>query len=165
MKTIGIAVLIVFFGMAVVLPWGIYTFALGNINGRPVPPERAILSEAESDKLWAEVREVGPIRVDKLHPYRYVSFLIGMEDEEHISGESLAWFVARDYNDGNLKSRKMLFWQLSVAALTIWRTRNWTAEQLLTKAKEIMEKKKAASNFTLNRTRTAGAALAEYPPL
>ena len=145
MKRVGIAILILALGVAA-LPWGLYAFALGNINGRPVPPERIILAESESREIWVELKEVEPIEVEKLTPYRYVEFLLGMGENKQKPGERLAWFVARNYNSEHLEKKRMLYWHFSGTALTIWLTRNWSAEQLLAKAKEIMEKKNEASN-------------------
>jgi hypothetical protein len=49
----------------------------------------------------------------------------------------LAWVIARNYNGSHLKNRRMIFWHLSGAALTIWVSRNWTAEQIVAAAAAI----------------------------
>lgn len=139
-------VFLVLLGVLAVLPWGLYEIGLGNINGRPAQPESLGLTDAEALKLWNELKETGPVKVEKLNPYRYVLLLLGYDTYEPCSGERLAWFVARNHNDTNLKDNRISYWHLSGAALTIWLTRNWSTELLLAKAQEIRQEKGTASN-------------------
>jgi hypothetical protein len=53
------------------------------------------------------------------------------------SGSHAVWLIARDYNSKHLKNRKMSFLHLSGAALTIWVSRNWTTDQIVTAAAAI----------------------------
>ena len=158
MKKVSILIVIIILVGAAASPWGLYAVALANINGRPVAPQSANLSETESKRVWAELKEHGPIMVEKFTPYRYVPILWDGSNEQR-PGERLASFIALDYNHTNIKDRRALSWHFSGAALTIWLTRNWEKEQLLIRAKEILESQKAASNNTLNRNRAANAAL------
>jgi hypothetical protein len=50
------------------------------------------------------------------------------KDQRVDNGSSAVWLIARDYNYKHLKSRKMSYWRLSGAALTIWVSRNWTTD-------------------------------------
>lgn len=137
MKKITLIILIVLVGVAILLPWSLYNIGLGNINGRPELPAQSKLAEDEAIKIWRELKEKDPIEVVKLNPYHFVLFLLGIGSTGPAPGERLAWFVARNHNYANLKGRRNLYWHLSGAALTVWLTRNWNADQLLAKAKEI----------------------------
>jgi len=136
-KNISIILLIALVGVAILLPWLLYAIGLGNINGWPELPTQSKLAEDDAMKVWHELKEKDPIKVEKLNPYDYAAFILGLKSMEPASGARLAWFVARNYNYKNLKDRRNLYWHLSGASLTIWLTRNWSADQLLAKAKEI----------------------------
>jgi hypothetical protein len=75
------------------------------------------------------------MKIDNIGPWDYVFRLAG-KDKIH-SGEFVAWYVARNYNYENLKDKRMGYWHLSGASLTIWLMHNWTADQLVAKANEI----------------------------
>ena len=151
---------IVFLGVLAALPWVLYEIGLGNINRLPTLSESPGLTDAEATKLWGKLKEVGPVKVEKLNPYKYVTYLFGSEAYESYTGGRLAWFVARNHNAENINNKRSIYWHLSGAALTIWLTRNWNTEQLLTKAQEIMQRKETTSNTSLNLTRGASAPLA-----
>lgn len=137
MKKIILITLITLFGSVLLLPWMFYGIGLGNIQGRPVLPTQGKLADDEAIRIWRELKEKDPIRVVKLNPYHYALLLIGIGSPEQAPGERIAWYVARDHNATNLKDRRNLYRHLSGAALTVWLTRNWSAQQLLIKAKEI----------------------------
>lgn len=116
-------------------PWLLYGIGLSNIEGRPTFAVNRVISEEEAQQLWQEMRETEPIQVKKLNPWQYVLFCV--QSVERIPSMSVTWSVARDYNHLHLKNRKMLYWHLSGAALSIWLTRNWSTQDILAKAKEI----------------------------
>lgn len=148
-----VIVFVVFLGALAALPWVLYEIGLGNINRLPTLSESPGLTDAETTRLWSQLKEVGPIKVEKLNPYRYVMLLFGSESYESRAGERLAWFVARNHNAENINDKRSIYWHLSGAALTIWLTRNLSTEQLLTNAQEIMQRRETASNTSLNLTR------------
>ena len=121
-------------------PWILYKVGLANIEGRPSLPLNMALTADEAQTLWTEFKEVGPIQVEKLSPWHYV-LLMFVDNNKPKPGEYLAWFVARNYNSAHLHNKRMIYWHLSGASLTIWLTRNWSTEQLLAKVKEINENK------------------------
>jgi len=61
-------------------------------------------------------------------------------------GAHLAWLVARNHNQERRTDQRMIWWNLSGAALTIWLTRNWTTDQLVAKAHEIIRSSQPASS-------------------
>lgn len=138
-----VAVTSVLLAAVALAPWLVYEVGMSNIIGRPVPPRTNGASSVQALKVWLQLKETGPIEVDRLDPY---SFALGLlADAPTSSGSRVAWFVARNHNTGNLQSNRMLWWHISGAALTIWLTRNWTADQLLAKAYEILSAQRALS--------------------
>jgi hypothetical protein len=96
------------------------------VDGRPVPlPNTA--SAAQRADAWSKFRGTGSPSIPKLTPYTYFT-----EDNE--AGVRVAWFVARKYLAEHRQTQGMLWWHLSGAALTIWLTRNLSADELLTMA-------------------------------
>ena len=131
--SIGVAIILV----AALLPWGIYLTALANIVDRPALPEVTALSEQEEEAIWFGSGEKGPMEIEVLSPWYYVLKLSRGGVVEPAPGERIASFIARDHNSRNLKDKRMLYWHVSGAALTVWLTRNWTSEQILAKAYEL----------------------------
>jgi hypothetical protein len=123
-----------------------YELGMSNIDGRPVPPVKAATS-AQAESVWLTLKETGPIRVERLNPYGYA--LDVLTDQPVLPGTRVAWLVARNHNANKLTNSRMLWWHMSGGALTIWLTRNWTADQLLAKAHELLSAQHAASNNAL----------------
>ncbi|MBC3918991.1 hypothetical protein H8L32_15985 [Undibacterium sp. CY18W] len=119
-------------------PWLLYMYGLSNITGRPEPAKIVTLTPETKELIWMDLREQGPIRLEPLTPYDIYSLLL---DKPDTAGVRIAWYVARNYNQDHLQDRRMLYWHISGEALTIWLTRNWSADKLLTKAREIRQYK------------------------
>lgn len=122
------------------MPALLYEVGLRNLTAFPVPP-RGDVSAVRASSLWTQLKETGPIKLQKINPYGYAMRLSRFGTSEPIPGERLAWFVARNHNAINLKNRRNIYRHLSGAALTIWLTRNWTVEQLLAQTNEIQARK------------------------
>jgi len=118
------------------VPWLLYAIGLMNVSGRP---EHATLSitDAEAERLWNELREIGPVQVSRIGPWDYVLLIISDEPLKGHPGMKAAGFLAGHYNSGNIYNKRMAFWHLSNAAITIWLSRNWTTREILSKVKEI----------------------------
>jgi hypothetical protein len=98
-------------------------------------------SSEERKAIWKEMRGSGEPEVTAITPYEYP--FLGFSASSHNNrqaGVLLAWRVASDYSLSHMKHKGMGWWHFSGAALTIWLTRNWTADQLLSKAVEINRK-------------------------
>jgi hypothetical protein len=73
-----------------------------------------------------------------LNPWTYAASLVTKNtDFRSDDGSTAAWVIARNYNSSHLKDRRMTFWHLSGAALTIWVSRHWTSDQIVTAAAAI----------------------------
>jgi hypothetical protein len=119
-------------------PWGTYELGLSNIDGRPVP----LIGNsptAEDDLLLRQIfRTSHPVSVQPLSPWSYARNIVTSGPSSSPSaGADAAWLIARHYNAGHLENRSMLWWQVSGAALTIWITRNWSADQVVVTAADL----------------------------
>ncbi len=141
-KRYCIGLLSVIFLIALLSPWLVYETALSNVIGRPSIGNTNFVSREDAAEIWLELKETGPIRMEIMTPYSYLFFLI--LDGPNSPGSRLAWYVARDYNANRLKDKRMIWWHLSGAAMTVWLTRNSTVEDLLTKANDIHQLKARA---------------------
>src|SRR5881628_2957814 len=129
-------------------PWVLYAVALSNVVGRPSRTDASALSSADAEAVWRSLREHGPVTVEPLTPHGYL-FSLWMENPLP-SGAHVAWLVAREHNFNNLKDRRMIWWHLSGAVLTVWLTRNWSTGQLVAKAREIRRSSRPAFNPGVN---------------
>jgi len=139
MRRLGAAIVATLVALGLLAPWGLYELGLSNIEGRPNPPPEHLVSTDDDALLRRVLRAQHGISVVPLSPMSYFASLfegrpkVSAED----SGADAAWLVARNYNASHLKSRRSIWWHLSGAALTIWITRNWTPDQVLSRAAEI----------------------------
>lgn len=149
-KRYCISVLVVILLIALLSPWLVYEAGLSNINGRPSIGNANFVSREDATEIWIELKETGPIRMEIMTPYSYLFFLI--LDGPNSPGSRLAWYVARDYNADRLKDKRMIWWHLSGAAMTVWLTRNSNLEDLLTKANKIHLSRARAVSAQSKRT-------------
>ena len=123
-------------------PWGLYELALSNVDGRPVPPQGTQISVEDEALLRHHLKTHSRISIEPLSPWRYVAALVMSDREQSLlgSGADAAWLIARNYNASHLKDRHIICWHMSGAALTIWITRHWTADQILAGAADLTRK-------------------------
>jgi hypothetical protein len=120
------------------LPIGLYGIGLSNIEGRPEPPMQISNLAIDTVFLQHAFRSREPVALRVLNPWTYAASLVtDGTDFSSDDGSAAAWVIARNYNSSHLKDRRMTFWHLSGAALTIWVSRHWTAEQIVTAAAAI----------------------------
>jgi hypothetical protein len=102
------------------LPIGLYGLGLMNIEGRPEPPIQTSNLATDTAYLQQAFRRQEPIAVRVLNPWTYAASLVtDATDLSSDDGSIAAWVIARNYNGNHLKNRRMTFWHLSGAALTI----------------------------------------------
>lgn len=113
-------------------PLWLYALGLSFIEGRPERPT-AMASAEDQARVWQLAGGQGAPVVESTNPYRLVLDLWRETDTR--PGERVAMWVSGDYVIGHQKGKNgMAGWHLSNAALTIWLTRNWSTEDLLTTA-------------------------------
>ena len=131
--------------LATLLPGIIYFVGLFNIDGRPAFAQTCQLNSAQKLALWKELGEsakhANDISVRAMNPWAFAAKFHFKTMSKRNAGERAAWFVARNHNIKHLGNRRMTWWHISGAALTIWLTRHWTAEELICKANEISSQK------------------------
>jgi hypothetical protein len=120
--------------LVIALPLGLYVLGLSNIEGRPEPPTDTNHVAADTILLQQTFRSTAPVAVHVLNPWTYAATLLTQDPKDLRSdiGSSAVWLIARDYNYKHLKDRRMSYWHLSGAALTIWVSRNWATDQIVT---------------------------------
>jgi hypothetical protein len=118
-------------------PWGLYELGLTNIDGRPMPLSGRAPTLDDDLLLRSVFRMSQPISVHPLTPWSYALDGARSGSMSSTGAAEAAWLIARHYNAEHLKNRHMLWWHLSGAALTIWITRNWTADQIVLTAAEL----------------------------
>lgn len=128
MMLLGSAMVLIFYA-----PILLYWCGLGGIEGRPQPPLHLACQE-QKQWVWGKARGTGVPHVEEKNPYTYFWPLIRGEHPSNRAGAVVAWWVASDYLLTHQRHRGMGWWHLSGAALTIWVTRNWTSDEILTAA-------------------------------
>jgi hypothetical protein len=82
-----------------------------------------------------------PVTVRPLSPWVYVNFIL--EDDSRdasAGGVDATWLVAQHYNARHLKDRRSIAWDLSGAAITIWITRHWSADEVVCAAVDVLQR-------------------------
>ena len=106
-----------------------YLLGLQRAGGRPEAAKPSSISSAEIQAAWSRCGEQLPMSVQRLNPWQLtVRFLFGDESRAG-PGESAAHQVAAKHNLTHAAGT-MGWWHLSDAALTIWITRHWSAEEI-----------------------------------
>jgi hypothetical protein len=120
------------------IPFGLYGLGLSNIEGRPTRPIQTKDVAADTALLQRTMRSEAPVAVRVLNPWTFAGELRNAKGRTLDNGSRAVWIVVGHYNAGHLKNHRMIWWHLSGAALTIWVTRNWTREEIVTAAAAIV---------------------------
>jgi hypothetical protein len=64
-------------------------------------------------------------------------FAMGASDAEHERSMRAVALVAMRYNSAHHRNNRMIWWHLSEMSLTLWLTRNWTTDEIVTAAAAI----------------------------
>ena len=122
--------------MTLAAPLALYWYGLHGVEERPERP-RQMASAPEQQRVWTQVRGRGPVTLDPMNPYG-VTFNILAGRMTAPAGETLAFWIARTYLLDHRRDDGMSWWHLSSVALTIWISRNWSAEEVMTVASRTM---------------------------
>jgi hypothetical protein len=120
---------LVILAVALSLPGAAYVVGLATVHGRPVPADPANYSSELIAASWSRCREKTPIAVQAMSPWSYANKFMFADTHEETPGERAAWRIASTHNSKHRRSG-MLWWHTSGAALSIWVTRHWSAEQI-----------------------------------
>lgn len=136
MRRALLSVLLFLFSVAMLLlasPYVLYRLGLSGVEGFPQKPVLAASREQQA-RVWSEARGVGTPHVTATNPYLYAARLVFTPGAATRPGELIAWQVASRYLMMHRRYRGTAWWHLSGAALTIWLSRNWTEEEILSAA-------------------------------
>ena len=147
MKRAGKILLIVVLAGGVLVaasPCIIYWAVLATLPGYPEAPQPlASTGPAELD-IWAEYSGHSQFGLKPVNPVQYVWLLMTCENVDvcldEYPGLRVAGRVAQAYLSRQEPTRA-IWWHLRSAALGIWLTRHWSAEQLLA---QIVEEHRAS---------------------
>ena len=115
-------------GLLVLLPGIIYAAGLLKAHGRPIPADPAAFDRHILTTTWAACREELPIAVLPLNPWGVTLRLLSVDMRTN-PGELAAWQIAKSHNIAHPVGSNA-WWHASGAALVIWITRNWSADQV-----------------------------------
>ncbi|WP_137939537.1 hypothetical protein [Chitinivorax sp. B] len=139
----------VFLTALLISPPVLYWLGLSGAQGLPAKP--VLLASKEQQLLvWRKARGIGSPKVHAMNPYSVVIGLLSPSANRTDPGELVAWWVASGYLLEHQRHRGMIWWHLSGTALTIWLSRNWSCEELLSAA--ALPDSSARSNASFNGT-------------
>jgi hypothetical protein len=114
-------------------PVALYWLGLSAIEGRPTKPTQ-IASVEQQSLVWKRAHGEGEPRVEADNPYAYLASILSSQRQRTPPGQLVTWWVASDYLAKQEGHKGMGWWHLSGAALSIWLSRNWTSEEILSAA-------------------------------
>ncbi|WP_141832678.1 hypothetical protein [Herbaspirillum sp. SJZ107] len=115
------------------LPLVLYWKGLSDIDGRPPKPQQLASLEQQA-LVWRRAGGQGKRNIEPMNPYSYIVRIFSDSACLASPEERLAWSFASTYLREHRRQAGMSAWHLSGAALTIWLTRNWTTEEILSAA-------------------------------
>ena len=121
--------LLLILGAIASLPGVVYLVALARVHDRPAPANPTEYSAESMTAAWLRCREKRPVAVQPTNPWGVAGrFLLG-DPRNAAAGERAAWHIASSHNIAH-RAGGNLWWHTSGAALGIWVTRHWSAEQI-----------------------------------
>jgi len=118
-------------------PWIAYGIGLVNVDGRPTPPLTPHLGAEQMEFLHVAMRKAGVFSVFPISPWDYAIELVRAPENLSSGGMKAAEIVSADWAAAHRRRSEPPLPRLSETAMTIWLTRNWTTEEVLTRAFQI----------------------------
>lgn len=116
---------------------GLYRNGLAALNGLPEPPSTDLLSETLVQVTWMEFEGLGPIAVQRMNSLRFAADLVfdpvvdAQGRPTAAPGMRLTSFCARGIiQDRAIGPIGSTAFNLGVASLSIWLSRNWSTEEI-----------------------------------
>lgn len=114
---------------------GFYRLRLAALNGLPEPPPTGLLSETLVQVAWVEFEGLGPIAVQRMNSVRFAADLAfnGLAGRRAAApGMRLTAFCARGIiQDRAVGPTDSIAFNLDLASLSIWMSRNWSTEEIV----------------------------------
>lgn len=121
-------------GLILGLPWWLYQQGLADFDRLPEPPAQ-LASPAELQQVWQRAGAAAAPEAVQLNPVSYLLSATVQARPPEIT--AYAWRVASAHSRQHLRAEGPVRRHLAGAALTIWLTRHWRVEQLLTRIAEL----------------------------
>lgn len=119
--------------LLLVFPLALYKLGLSGIEGLPQKPLK-LASKEQQTLVWKRARGNGAPMIEAMNPYSSAISLLAEIDVRPPPDQLILWWVASDYLMEYCRHKGMGWCHLSGAALTIWLSRNWTSEEVLSAA-------------------------------
>lgn len=114
-------------------PLGLYWLGLSGVDGFPHKPLQ-LAPEEQQVLVWKDARGDGAPRIEAMNPYSFAITLLIDRNPSAPPDQLIVWRVASRNLIGHQRNKGIGWWHLSGAALTIWLSRNWTSEEILSAA-------------------------------
>ncbi len=119
-------------------PWSLYWLGLYGVSGQPALPVSIATPDLQTG-AWQHAGYEGSPVLAVLDP---VTYLLSASGQEAPPPATLfAWRIAVSYNRDHQRYAGPVWKNLSGAAMSIWLTRNWTIEQLMSKIVELDQRR------------------------
>ena len=115
--------------LLVASPGVVYLVGLAKVHDRPTPADSKTFSSEAVSAAWEQCRETLPVAVEATNPWGVASRFLFGDPLRTSPGERAAWRIASTHNAAHPVGGG-LWWHTSGAALTIWVTRHWSADQI-----------------------------------
>ena len=113
------------------LPMFAYWWGLSQIDGLSQPRDLN-LTEAEKNEIWVSAKEVGKPRLRKMSAHCYILMInCGINCKDEYPGVSIAAQAIRSEVFSKLSHGNNTLWQFTWMAYTIWATKNWTLDEVI----------------------------------
>jgi hypothetical protein len=124
-------------------PLALYWLGLSGVEGLPSKPPK-LASKDQQAQVWRQARGDGIPAVEVMNPYAVLFRLFAASPRRTPPSELVTWWVASGYLSEHRRHKGMGWWHLSGTALTIWLSRNWSTEEILSAAALSLEDRHSA---------------------
>jgi hypothetical protein len=111
------------------LPGVLYVLAVLRVDGQPKPADPSAYDPKTLMLAWTRCGETSSFSIQPLNPWIIAGRFIFGDARSQRPGELAAWQIARAHNVAHQVGSNF-WWHLSGASLTVWITRQWSAEQI-----------------------------------
>ena len=129
LRRLIISMLLLAFLLAAAFPGVIYVVGIARVDGRPTPADPHSYSQEAINLAWTQCNEALPVAVEANNPWKVASKFLFGNPMRTTPGERAAWKIASNYNAAHRMGNNT-WWHTSGVALTIWITRQWSAQEI-----------------------------------
>lgn len=120
--------LVLILGLVSLIPWCLFWVGLHRVHGRPTFADPTAFDRVALAKAWKSCGESPPMVVKPLNPGTVAARFVLGDRRPFSPGQRAAWRIASSHNLAHPVGGS--WWHISGAALTLWITRNGSADQI-----------------------------------